>query len=162
MDNIQRKLDEKLYIMTYTLNSGVKGTAPLSNKQILDWLDCYKSNIKFITSIGNEFFGLNPALVADFKVHNETNKFQQISNEPEKNQEILESLSEAYKQNEFIMKINCKCGTVYTTTSQYPVTKWYCSKCKEIVFLDKKKGKVPTDKGEAAYLTNKYFVERSF
>ncbi|MWV44902.1 hypothetical protein GRF59_14870 [Paenibacillus sp. HJL G12] len=145
--------------MTYTLNSGIKGTVPLSNNQISRWIECFKINIRFVTSIGNEFFGLNPSLVADFKVHNEKSG-QQNQKETSKKLEHLETLSEAYKSNEIAIKVDCKCGTTYTTTSQHYVTKWYCSKCNEIVFLDKNKGKVPTDKGEALYLTNKYFIDR--
>lgn len=34
--------DDTLYIMTYTLNSGIKGTVPLSNQQIQEWLECYR------------------------------------------------------------------------------------------------------------------------
>lgn len=48
--------DDTLYIMTYTLNSGIKGTVPLSNKQIIEWLDCYRNEKRFVTEIGKEFF----------------------------------------------------------------------------------------------------------
>ncbi|MNP83355.1 hypothetical protein D3C76_1822720 [compost metagenome] len=58
------------------------------------------------------------------------------------------------------MKIDCKCGTAYVTESPYKRTKWYCTKCKEIVFLDAKKGMVETSRGDAYYMTNKYFVSR--
>lgn len=47
--------DDTLYIMTYTLNSGIKGTVPLSNKQIIEWLDCYRNEKRFVTEIGKEF-----------------------------------------------------------------------------------------------------------
>jgi len=147
--------------MTYTLNSGIKGTVPLSNKQIHEWIESYRANTRFITAIGKEFFGLNPELVADFKVQNRFSNYVELITpitavDQEKNDELLQ----AYDENLVFFKVDCKCGTTYTTYSQYYTTKWFCSKCKEIVFMDKKKGKVPTDKGEAWYMTNKYFVER--
>ncbi|MGG6478885.1 hypothetical protein ABHN03_16915 [Paenibacillus sp. NRS-1775] len=62
---------------------------------------------------------------------------------------------------ELIYKIDCKCGTTFVTESSEERTKWYCTKCREIVFLDSKKGMVDTSRGKAHYMTNKYFVERS-
>lgn len=59
-----------LYIMTYTLSSGIKNTVPLSVDQIDQWIKNFKERNIFITTIGTEHFGLNPELVADFKVHN--------------------------------------------------------------------------------------------
>lgn len=153
--------NENLSIMTYTLNSGIKGTVPLSNKQIQEWLESYKSNARFITTIGKEFFGLNPELVADFKVQNRFSSYVEMLRPVSgAEQEKTDELSQAYEENLVFFKVDCKCGTTYTTFSQYYTTKWFCSKCKEIVFMDKKKGKVPTDKGDAWYMTNKYFVER--
>jgi len=155
--------NENLTIMTYTLNSGIKGTVPLSNKQIQEWIECYRTDAKFITAIGKEFFGLNPELVADFKVHNRFSNYAEVI-KPVGNRQTesdnTEQLSKAYEENRVYFKVDCKCGTTYTTYSQYYTTKWYCSKCNEIVFLDKKKGKVATDKGDAWYMTNKYYVAR--
>ena len=152
--------NDNLSIMTYTLNSGIKGTVPLSNRQIQDWMECYRAGNRYITTIGKEFFGLNPDLVADFKVHNRfsnyTEKIRPVGGE----HEHTAQLSQAYEENRILFKVDCKCGTAYTTYSQYYTTKWFCSKCKEIVFLDKKKGRVSTDKGDAWYMTNRYFVER--
>ncbi|GIO68654.1 hypothetical protein VQ056_10035 [Paenibacillus sp. JTLBN-2024] len=155
--------NENLTIMTYTLNSGIKGTVPLSNKQIQEWIECYRTDAKFITAIGKEFFGLNPELVADFKVHNRFSNYAEVikpvGNRPTES-DNTDQLSKAYEENRVYFKVDCKCGTTYTTYSQYYTTKWYCSKCNEIVFLDKKKGKVATDKGDAWYMTNKYYVAR--
>ncbi|WP_440110497.1 hypothetical protein [Paenibacillus sp. QZ-Y1] len=151
--------DDTLYIMTYTLNSGIKGTVPLSNKQIIEWLDCYRNEKRFVTEIGKEFFGLNAGLVADFKVQNHLSDYQQTIM-PTQQQDNLERLSSAYKSTEILMKIDCKCGTAYVTESPYKRTKWYCTKCKEILFLDAKKGMVETSRGDAYYMTNKYFVSR--
>lgn len=156
--------NENLTIMTYTLNSGIKGTVPLSNKQIQEWIECYRTDAKFITAIGKEFFGLNPELVADFKVHNRFSNYAEVlkpvGNPPTAESDNTDQLSKAYEENRVYFKVDCKCGTTYTTFSQYYTTKWYCSKCKEIVFLDKKKGRVSTDKGDAWYMTNKYYVSR--
>lgn len=66
----KRPKDDKLFIMTYTLRSGTKGTVPLSNKNINVWLECYIQNNKFIVAIDKEYFGLDPKDVADFKVYN--------------------------------------------------------------------------------------------
>ncbi|CAJ1314465.1 hypothetical protein PO903_19690 [Paenibacillus sp. PK4536] len=157
------RTSDALHIMTYTLNSGIKGTVPLSNQQIEEWLESYRSNTRYVTNIGKEFFGLNPELVADFKVQNQFSDHQRVivPIQPEEQQHPAEDLSTAYKANEILIKVDCKCGTAYTTDSPFMRTKWYCTKCKEIVFLDPKKGKVETSRGEAFYMTNKYFVERA-
>ena len=154
---IARK-DDTLYIMTYTLSSGIRGTVPLCNKQIVQWLQCYKENERFLTEIGKEFFGLNPLLVADFKVQNHLSDHQP-SLLPIYQRES-ETLREAYKTTEVLIKIDCKCGTSYVTESPYRRTKWYCTKCKEIVFFDHKKGMIETTRGDAYYMTNKYYVSR--
>ena len=67
----KRAKDDKLFIMTYTLRNGTKGTVPLSNKNIKLWLECYTQNNKFLVAIDREYFGLDPKDVADFRVHNE-------------------------------------------------------------------------------------------
>ncbi|WP_223066565.1 hypothetical protein [Paenibacillus caui] len=156
------KQNDTLYIMTYTLNSGIKGTVPLSPDQIKTWMNCYRDGSKFLTEIGQEFFGLNPELVADFKVHNKYSSYQEailpVQALPNLNQQ--QQLSSAYKKNELLIKVECKCGASYLTNSSLKRTKWYCSKCNEIVFLDSKKGLVDTPKGPAHYMTNRYFVER--
>ncbi|WP_322905443.1 hypothetical protein [Paenibacillus campi] len=155
------KQSDALHIMTYTLNSGIKGTVPLSNQQIEEWLESYRTNTRFVTSIGKEFFGLNPELVADFKVQNQFSDYQRVLTPNQQPDESEDHLSSAYKQNGVLIKVDCKCGTAYTTDSPIMRTKWYCTKCKEIVFLDPKKGKVETSRGDAYYMTNKYFVERA-
>ena len=155
------KHNDTLYIMTYTLNSGIKGTVPLSTDQIRKWMECYKENNKFVTEIGQEFFGLNPELVADFKVHNKYSSYQEViapvqATAPSLNQQ----LSNAYRKSEILIQVECKCGASYITQSPLKRTKWFCTKCNDIVFLDGKKGLIDTPKGAAYYMTNKYFVER--
>lgn len=59
------------HLMTYTLNSGIKGTVDLTSKQVQEWIKAYRIGSKFVTVVGKQYFGLNPELVADFKVHNE-------------------------------------------------------------------------------------------
>lgn len=154
--------EETLHIMTYTLNSGIKGTVPLSNSQIKQWLECYKTNIRFVTQIGKEYFGINPALVADFKVHNEFSSHPNVivARQHDEGYTNTKSLTDEFQKNEVLIHIDCSCGTAYTTGSSYYRTKWYCTKCKEIVFLDKSKGMLSTSKGDAHYMTNKYFVQR--
>ncbi|MGW8958967.1 hypothetical protein [Paenibacillus sp. NPDC055715] len=152
--------DDTLYIMTYTLNSGIKGTVPLSNQQIQEWLECYRIGKKFVTGIGKEYFGLHAELVADFKVHNQYSSYQEVIIPVQQPDTGLKELSQAYKSTETLIKVDCKCGTSYVTESPFKRTKWYCTKCREIVFLDNKKGMVDTSRGKAHFMTNKYFVER--
>ncbi|MEI4908148.1 hypothetical protein Q8G40_29110, partial [Klebsiella pneumoniae] len=87
-------------------------------------------------AIGKEFFGLNPELVADFKVHNRFSNYAELIKPvvPSSESDNTDQLSKAYEENRVYFKVDCKCGTTYTTFSQYYTTKWYCSKCKEIVF----------------------------
>lgn len=150
------------FVMTYTLNSGIKGSIALSNKQIQDWMESYRIGSKFVTSVGKEYFGLNPELVADFKVHNE---FSEQREELSVNQLITnkenEQLKNAYSQYETLIEVECKCGESYVTNSAFKRSKWGCRSCGEIVFIDRKKGQVNTEKGKAWYMTNRYFVERN-
>ncbi|WP_405169597.1 hypothetical protein [Paenibacillus sp. FSL H3-0286] len=138
--------------MTYTLNSGIKNTVPLTVFQINQWIENFKEKTVFVTSIGTEYFGLNPELVADFKVHNKLSEHRKDISSIQKIG--VEFLKEAYESKVIIIKIDCKCGTVYTTESLIKRTKWNCSKCKEVVFLSSD-SLVDTNKGKAYIMTNK-------
>ncbi|MNT71801.1 hypothetical protein D3C72_2103290 [compost metagenome] len=61
----------------------------------------------------------------------------------------------------YLLKVDCKCKTSYVSESPQKRSRWYCSKCKEMVVLDEAKGLVETSKGKAYYLTNKYIVQES-
>lgn len=158
---LSNKQNDTLYIMTYTLNSGIKGTVPLSPDQIGKWMNCYKAGSKFVTEIGQEFFGLNPELVADFKVHNKYSSYQEAILPVQTGTNLNQQLTSAYKKNEILIKVECKCGASYLTESPLRRTKWSCGECNEIIFLDHKKGQIETPRGLAYYMTNKYFVERN-
>ncbi|WP_342423175.1 hypothetical protein [Paenibacillus sp. FSL E2-0178] len=91
-------MDTKLYTMTYSLNSGIKGTVNLSPKQIEEWINCYIEKSSYVTIIGKEYFGINSVLVADFKVHNAYSE-QRIEIEVVKQLSMLnDELVEAYDQ----------------------------------------------------------------
>lgn len=139
--------NDKLYIMKYTLSSGTRGTVPLSTNCINEWLECYKLNKVFVTKIGNEYFGLDPKNVADFKVHNERYDSLKVNDTKQ-----FDSLSEAYNMKKVTIKVDCKCNTKYSTELPYYTSKWYCSKCKEAVYHE-------DDKGTIMYFTNKHQSE---
>ncbi|OZB98073.1 hypothetical protein CJP46_02585 [Paenibacillus sp. XY044] len=145
--------NDKLYIMKYTLSSGIRGTVPLSTNSINDWLECYNLNKVFITKIGTEYFGLDPKYVADFKVHNE--QHDSFKNDSKH----FDSLSEAYNIEKIIIKVDCKCNTIYNTELSYYTSKWYCSKCKESVYHDKNYSETKSDKRTILYFTNKHQSE---
>lgn len=149
-------MDEKLYTMTYTLNSGIKNTVNLSPIQIEQWVKCYQNNEKFVAIIGKEYFGINPELVADFKVHN---AFSEHRNdiEPIKQTFVTKELVDAFESREKIhAKIDCKkCDTIYATQLDYKKTKVMCTKCKSDVYLDQDKGIIFTGKGNGYYYTNR-------
>ncbi|MGW8957117.1 hypothetical protein [Paenibacillus sp. NPDC055715] len=150
------------HTMTYTLNSGIKGRVNLSSKQIQDWIESYRVGSKYVTTVGKEYFGLNPELVADFKVHNEFSEQREhvVAIQPTATSKATEQLAEAYSQHKTLIQVECKCGSSYIEESAYKRSKWGCKECGEIVFLDSKKGMVDTVKGKAWYMTNRYFVER--
>ncbi|AOK91782.1 hypothetical protein [Paenibacillus polymyxa] len=151
------------HTMTYTLNSGIKGTISLSTKQIQDWIESYRVGSKYVTTVGKEHFGLNPELVADFKVHNEYSEQREYVSAIQQSTAVSkgsEQLADAYGQHKALIQIECKCGASYSEESAYKRNKWGCKECSEIVFLDNKKGMVETVKGKAWYMTNRYFVER--
>ncbi|MCP3777059.1 hypothetical protein [Paenibacillus sp. MZ03-122A] len=150
------------YTMTYTLNSGIKGTVNLSSKQIQDWIESYRVGSKYVTTVGKEHFGLNPELVADFKVHNEFSeqREQVAAIQPPAASKGSEQLADAYSLHKVLIQVECKCGASFIEESAYKRSKWGCKECGDIVFLDNKKGMVDTEKGKAWYMTNRYFVER--
>ncbi|URJ46280.1 hypothetical protein MF628_000798 [Paenibacillus polymyxa] len=137
------------YTMTYTLNSGIKGTISLSTKQIQDWIESYRVGSKYVTTVGKEHFGLNPELVADFKVHNEYSEQREyvaaIQQQPATSK-VTEQLADAYSQHKVLIQVECKCGASYIEESTYRRNKWGCKECGDIVFLDSKKGMMVTAK----------------
>ncbi|MGG6480608.1 hypothetical protein ABHN03_26045, partial [Paenibacillus sp. NRS-1775] len=114
------------------------------------------------TTVGREHFGLNPELVADFKVHNEFSEQREhiTAIQPTAASKASEQLADAYSQHKTLIQVECKCGASYIEESAYKRSKWGCKECGEIVFLDSKKGTVDTAEGKAWYMTNRYFVER--
>ncbi|KAF6564084.1 hypothetical protein G9G63_12195 [Paenibacillus sp. EKM202P] len=152
------------HLMTYTLNSGIKGTVDLTSKQVQEWIKAYRIGSKFVTVVGKQYFGLNPELVADFKVHNEYSEQREhismIQPIMEHKAVDLDPLVEAYSQYKTLIQVECKCGASYIEESPHKRTKWSCKECNNIVFLDRKKGMVDTNIGKAWYMTNKYYVER--
>lgn len=145
--------DDSLNIMTYTLNSGIKSTIPLSAQQIREWKECFDKDKKFVVVIGNEVYGLNPSLIADWKVHNkysEHRKHVECINRDMHNNVDLET---AYTKAEVLIKVDCKCGTIYTTKSIKRKV-WLCSKCKEQVFIIDDK-LYDTTKGKVYIMSNK-------
>ncbi|WP_226000959.1 hypothetical protein [Paenibacillus sp. BJ-4] len=150
------------HTMTYTLNSGIKGTVNLSSKQIQDWIESYRVGSKYVITVGKEHFGLNPELVADFKVHNEYSEQREhvVAIQQAAASKATEQLADAYSQHKVLIQVECKCGASYIEESAYKRNKWGCKECGDIVFLDSKKGMVDTIKGKVWYMTNRYFVER--
>jgi hypothetical protein len=147
----------KLHTMTYTLNSGIKGTVNLSTKQIQEWIESYRVGSKYVTTVGKEHFGLNPELVADFKVHNEFSEQREhvVAIQPTVASKASEKLADAYSQRKVLIQVECKCGASYIEESAYKRNKWGCKECSEIVFLDSKKGMVDTVKGKAWIVNTK-------
>lgn len=117
--------DESLKFMTYTLNSGIKETIALSEEQIGIWIHCYKNNQKFITNIGKEQFGLDPDLVADFKVNNRFSYHFTPTVPIQSEKESYSKLAEAYKEKQIPIKISSE--RAYHTESPYKRTKWHCT-----------------------------------
>lgn len=144
---------DTLFIMTYTLNSGIRNTVPLSVSQINEWIICFKEDSKFITTIGKEHFGLNSKSVADFKVHNKFSEHRKAISSIQNSKEE-DDLKEAYERKFVLIKVDCQCGTTYITESPFKRTRWKCSKCKEDIFL-MTDGLIDTNKGKAYYMTNK-------
>ncbi|SEN47537.1 hypothetical protein SAMN04487895_101647 [Paenibacillus sophorae] len=147
---------DTLYTMTYTLNSGIKGTVNLSLVQIKEWIDCFKIGTRFVTYVGDEHFGLNPNCVADYKVHNVYSE-QRRQLEVIQPKEILESkeLLEAYEVKQIVARVECKkCSTQYTTDLIYKMPETICTKCKSKVYLQEQLGMINTNKGKAYYYSN--------
>lgn len=92
---------------------------------------------------GETVFGLNPELVADFKVHNEYSEQREhisiIQPVMERKAVELDPLVEAYSQYKTLIQVECKCGASYIEESPHKRTKWSCKECNNIVFLDRKR-----------------------
>lgn len=149
-------------IMTYTMNSGIKGSVAFTSKQISEWIESYRVGSRYVTTVNRDYFGLNPELVADFKIHNHFSE-QRIHLEtvPPGNPKNDLQVDSTYSKAEIITQIECKCGESYIIRSAYKKYKWSCKRCNSIVFLDPKKGLVDTEEGKAWYLTNRYYVDRN-
>lgn len=174
---VYSQMEESSAKMTYTLNSGVKGNISFSKEQIQEWIKVYNEKGRYVTVIGDEIFGLNSELVADFKIHNLSSVHREVIvlsslQEEPNNDSKYEQLAEAYNEHRgtlndedvkkpILLSINCKCGETYIEEIYKFRTKSSCSKCHSMVFLDRKIGMVETEKGNAWYLTNRYFVERN-
>ncbi|WP_232380896.1 hypothetical protein [Paenibacillus tianjinensis] len=132
------------------MSSGIKNTIPLHCDQINTWIECYKKNEMFVVNVGKEVFGLNPSLIADFRVHNE---FSEQRNVISTIDQANFKLQNAYEDIQVLVKVDCKCGTVYTAeTNKRKV--WYCSKCKADIYLNDEL-MVETNKGKAYLMSNK-------
>ncbi|ALS09890.1 hypothetical protein ABE82_26080 (plasmid) [Paenibacillus peoriae] len=149
-------------IMTYTMNSGIKGSVVFTSKQISEWIESYRVGSRYVTTVNRDYFGLNPELVADFKIHNYFSEQRiQLETIPLENPKNDLQADSTYSKAETIMQIECKCGESYIIRSAYKKLKWSCKNCNSIVFLDRKKGLVDTEEGKAWYMTNRYFVDRN-
>jgi len=139
--------------MTYTLNSGIKSTVPLSAIQIEEWKECYQNDKKFIVNVGTETFGLNPSLVADWRVHNKYSEHRKQIECTIKDVTPNIELKNAYERAKVLIKVDCKCGTTYTTESTKRKV-WSCSKCKQEVYIIDD-SLHDTNKGKAYVMSNK-------
>jgi hypothetical protein len=155
--------------MTYTLNSGVKGTVPLSSRQIEEWMEAYNNKKMYITVMGQEWFGLNSDLVADFKVHNNSSEQREYivpmgsiveSNKAEEESNQLEVAYSQQSEQRTLIQVECKCGAAYIESLAKYRTKSSCKECSSLVFLDKKVGLIDLGKDKGYYMTNKYYMER--
>ncbi|KAA9007317.1 hypothetical protein F4V43_02190 [Paenibacillus spiritus] len=158
-------MDDKLFTMIFTLHSGIKGTANLSSKQVDEFIQCFKEGRRYVTVVGEEYFGINTETVSNFRVStgrveiwdNFSSLHKQI--ESEKNESIT-NLIKAY-DGPIRAKIDCKvCGRVYVTELEYCMEKTYCSGCRNDVFLQEKVGIIRTSKGMGYLYTNERKVKQ--
>ncbi|PKQ89442.1 hypothetical protein CXK86_20580 [Paenibacillus sp. BGI2013] len=166
------KEDNRLNIMVYTLNSGVKGKVELSKEQSEEWITCYNNETRFITSVGKDIFGLNATLVADFKLEQSEQQIElDTLNSSQTKEDITETELNQDKSNlletdislpipRVTFKIACKCSATYCAPYKKTTTFSKCKYCGERVFVDYSAGIIDTHFGKGLFMTNKKYVNR--
>jgi hypothetical protein len=159
-------------IVNYVLSTGQKGTLPLNKEQCKYFLDCIDKNKTMILQIGDEIRTLNPHHVAftylkgmkENEIVIKSHEAIEEAKETEFIQKIdaIEELSRAYNKPKELFKIECKCGEEYYKELPFYTQKNSCEKCSQMVFVDRKKGKLESANGLVWLITNRYFVEREF
>ena len=174
---------DNLSIMTYTLNSGIKETVPISPTQIDEWIECFKNKEPYVLRNGAEIAGLNPLEIASFKVHNKFSTYYSkiqpvrkdavlVDNQNYRDEsDDITALAEAFKKIDLnavkelkadpeLFLLDCKCGCYRSMMLGGYAHKIKCKFCNEYNYRDVSKGKVRCTAGEANLLTNKYYVDK--
>jgi hypothetical protein len=167
--NIGEMHDGICLIVNYVLSTGQKGTLPLNKDQCKYFLDSLDNNKTMILQIGDEIRTLNPAHVAftyikgmkenEFKVKTHEQEDKRVAEESIQQINPAEELQKAYYTKE-LFQIECKCGEEYQKEYAPYTQKNSCTKCNEMVFVDRKRGKQPSENGPLWIMTNRYYVDR--
>lgn len=170
--------NEQLFVLLYTLNSGRQHTANLTKTQILEFIQAFVKDEKYVVTNLNETYGFNSKLISDFKVldlHQKNIKFDKhiyddvsLNKEKNKHEEISDNylqqlkmalenkeLENAYKDKLDLFKIECKCGANYVVQISTNTTRGYCNNCNEKLYVDRSRERINTYKGLAWLMTNK-------
>lgn len=161
-------MDDK-YSVIVTYKSGIKAKFDMSYTDIVNWLQAYRHNTKFIYFSGDTTYGISPSEVADFKV---TGRFTEIFQQVTSTQSPIEIETEtpvpmllARPMDDYLdvnrYEIECKhCNDPYKIELEPLLTKSFCRKCNAIVFTDTKVGLKEDDEGLYWEMTNNRFVDR--
>ncbi|TCZ75276.1 hypothetical protein E0485_17955 [Paenibacillus albiflavus] len=148
-------MNEKLQMITYVLSSGYKGSFPATVRQAKEIFRCFEQGQKIVFNVGDETYAINPDHVASMHVHG-LNEASKSVNLPLDDQQ--DELAKAYHNALDLFKIECKCSATYVVNIKKDTEYGKCNACKEKLFVDRSKGRVPTYKGDAWIMTNKTSV----
>ncbi|MCR8645522.1 hypothetical protein NV379_23065 [Paenibacillus sp. N1-5-1-14] len=173
MRNNFEQLNEPLLTLVYTLITGYKGQVNLPKSKIMEFIEHFKQGKNYVTTSYDETYGLNPSHVVDFRVvglyQKEVGLLYMTEEEKAKQRPKLvqteetegddKLLAAAYNNKSAFYKIDCKCGAIYTVQLSAFTNTGKCNKCKEVLFVDRARGKIDTYKGQGWIMTNKYPVD---
>lgn len=145
-------MKEKLQMISYVLSSGYKGSFPATISQAKEIFRNFEQGAKMVFHVGDETYAINPDHIATMHVHGLIEASKYVSLPLDDQQEVL---AEAYNNVLDLFKIECKCSASYVVNIKKETEFGKCNACKDKLYVDRSKGRVPTYKGDAWLMTNK-------
>ncbi|TKJ87189.1 hypothetical protein PaeCFBP13512_18375 [Paenibacillus sp. CFBP13512] len=150
---------ESKICLEYRLNSGIKKDVYLTKEQLVEWMQCYKTNTRFVVQIDKDVHGISPHLVATFEIKStylEKSELQLLLNSE------TEEMEEMIEPEKCVFYITCSCGANYYRYHEIDRRHLMCLVCRQKqIFADYSVGVVEGAQGIGYSMTNLKFVDRN-